>query len=54
MSKYMFEITPHRHENEINVGIDMGYSKRWGNLRFSLSLMFFTIHFTIDWEPKSV
>jgi hypothetical protein len=54
MSKYLFEITPDPHENEINLGIDLGYSKKWGNLRLSLSLFTITIHFTIDWEPKRV
>ncbi len=54
MSKYKFEILPDRHENEINLGIDIGYSKKWGNLRMSLSLLTYTVHFTIDWEPKHV
>ena len=54
MSKYLFEITPDHHKNEINLGIDFGYSKMYGNLRLSLTLLHYTIHFTIDWEPKNV
>ena len=54
MSKYLFEITPDRHENEITLGIDFGYSRKYGNLRLSLSLLTYCIHFTIDWEPKHV
>jgi hypothetical protein len=54
MSKYLFEVTQDHHKNEIAIGLDMGYSKMYGNLRLSLTLLKYTIHFTIDWEPKNV
>jgi hypothetical protein len=50
MSNYVFGITTDYNGNEISLGIDMGYSKMYSNLRLSLTLLKYTIHFTIDWE----
>jgi len=54
MSKYLLEISKDHHEHEINLGIDFGYSKKWGFLRISISLFTYTINFTIDWKVENV
>ncbi len=50
----MFRFDISEHINEINLGIDLGYSQTWGFVRFSISILTHTYNFGLDWKPKNV
>ena len=43
-----------KHKNELSVGLNIAYSKKWCFFSLSFDFLKYTYHFNIAWESKNV